>query len=194
MKREFFKFLKDAYTGGLCSEYRDEIRSCREDKLQLVRLAMRQQSIPYMATMMRNGSLTKKFALSEFGNYLNGFILRDCDGVPDYTYSWYMDYSYDNDIEVDVDVCHISHTEGATVIIPKTKCPRLYISNGSSVNLVCDGFNSIKIYLFDDSSVTVEDTDVDSEVVVYKYSDECEVTEGGFSFGKVKSFKKELRL
>lgn len=194
MDREFFKFLKDAYTSGLCSEYRDEIRSCHEDRLQLVRLAMRQQSIPYVATMMRSGSLTRNFVEKEFHEYLNGHILKDCDCVEGYTYAWYLGYSYDNAIELETDVCHISHTKNATVVVRETKCPVIYVSNGSSVSLVCDGYNHVKVYLFDDSRLTVEDTDNDSTVTVYMYSDECECKDGKYSFGKVKTFKKQLRL
>lgn len=194
MEKEFFNFLKNAYTSGLCSEYRDEIRSCHGDKLQLVRLAMRQQSIPYVATKMADGVITKEYAINNFGEYMNGVVLKDCDDVPDYTYSWYMDYPYDNAIVVETDVCHVSHTKDKDIVIQETKCPILYISNHSKVSLVCEGYNSVKVYLFDDSELNVEDTDIDSTITVFKYSDKCSVEEGRFCFAKVKSFNKQLKL
>ena len=195
MDREYLEFLKDAYSNGLCSEYRDEIRKCHDDKLELMRLAMRQQSIPYMATKLASGVASKDYLLKTFGEYLNGYLLKDCDGVPNYTYSWFVDYDYDNDLVVDVDVAHISFTIGATVVVPQTKCPIIYISNRSNVHLVCEGYNAVKIYLFDKAKVTLEDVDEESSVTVYKYSDMCEVERGKYCLSdKIKTFNKELRL
>lgn len=195
MEKELFNFIKDAYTNGLCDEYRDEIRNCHEDKSELVRLAMRQQSIPYIATKMREGIITKEYLQKSYGGFLNGFILNDCDGVGGYTYSWYVDYDFDNDLVVDVDVAHISYTVGATVVVPTTKCPTIYVSNRSDVHLVCDGFNTLKIYLFDKSRITFEDVDKDSQIIVYKYSDKCKVEFGKFCLcDDIKCFNKELKI
>lgn len=194
MDKEYLNFLKDAYNGGLCNEYRDEIRRCHEDKLNLVRLAMRQQSIPYIATKMNEGVITKEYLLNAFGDYLNGVVLLDCDNVEGYAYSWFVDWDYNNDISINVDVAHIAWTVGANVVIPQAKCPTIYISNKSDVHLVCDGYNSLHVYLFDDSRVTIDDSDEHSEVVVYKYSDSARIEKGKFCFGKVKIFDKELRL
>ena len=194
MKDEYIEFLKHAYENNLCEEYKNEIRKCHDDELELVRLAMRQQSIPYVATKMHEGLLSKKYVAKRFGRFLNGFILHDCDDVKGYTYTWYMDYRYDNDIETGVDVMHVSHTDDADVVIAETKCPSIYVSNGSTVHLICEGYNSVKVYLFDESSVVIEDTDETSTVTIYKYSDECSTEMGKYCLGKVNEFRKELRL
>ena len=194
MDKEYLNFLKDAYNGGLCNEYRDEIRRCHEDKLQLVRLAMRQQSCPWMATKMYEGVITTDYILNTFGEYLNGYVLKDCDNVAGYNYMWFVDWDYADDIVASADVLHISHTVGANIIVPQTKAPTIYISNRSNVHLVCEGFNSVNIKLFDKSIVTIEDLDEDSEVFVYKYSKNAKVELGKYCLGKVKVFDKELRL
>ena len=194
MDKEFLNFLKDAYSSGLCNEYRDEIRRCHEDKLQLVRLAMRQQSCPWVATKMYEGVITTDYILNTFGEYLNGYVLKDCDNVAGYNYMWFVDWDYADDIVASADVLHISHTVGANIIVPQTKAPTIYISNHSNVHLVGDGYNSINIKLFDKSKVTIEDLDENSEVFVYKYSKDAKVELGKYCFADVKVFDKELRL
>ena len=194
MDKEFIEFLKDAYSGGLCNEYRDEIRKCHEDKLSLVRLAMRQQSIPYIATKMHDGVITKAYLQKVFGDFLNGFVLEDCDGVDGYKYSWYVDYDCNKDLVVESDVVHISWTVGASVVVPQTKAPTIYISNRSKVHLVGEGFNTINVKLFDKSELIVEDIDENSEIVVYRYSDMANVVKGKYCLGKVKVFDKELKI
>ena len=194
MSRDYLNFLKDAYSNGLCNEYKDELRRCHEDKLELMRLAMRQQSIPFVATKMFEGVVKKDYLLNTFGDYLNGYVLKDCDNVKDYTYTWYVGYDYANDIEVKTDVVHISCTDSAQVVVEQTKCPTLYISNNSKVNLVCEGYNSVRVYLLDNSKLVIDDIDEESTVTIYKYSDKCEVEQGKFCFGKVKIFNKTLRL
>jgi hypothetical protein len=68
------------------------------------------------------------------------------------------------------------------------------MSNCSNVHLIGDGYNNVNIKLFDKSKVTIEDLDENSEVVVYKYSDEAKVELGKYCLGKVKVFEKDLRL
>lgn len=194
MDKEFLNFLKDAYSSGLCNEYRDEIRRCHDDKLQLVRLAMRQQSCPWMATKMYEGVITTDYILNTFGEYINGYVLKDCDNVAGYNYMWFVDWDCANDIVASADVLHISHTVGANVVVPKVLCPTIYISNNSNVNLVCEGFNTVNIKLFDDSKVTIDDCDENSEIIVYKYGNRAEVEQGKFCLGRVKIFIKTLRL
>ena len=194
MDKEFLNFLKDAYSNGLCKEYRDEIRNCHDDKLQLVRLAMRQQSCPWMATKMYEGVITTDYLLNTFGEYLNGYVLKDCDNVAGYNYMWFVDWDYTNDIVASADVFHISHTVGANIVVPQTKAPTLYISNRSNVHLICDGYNTVNVKLFDNSVLTIEDLDENSDVVVYKYSDKARVELGKFCLKEPKIFNKELIL
>ena len=195
MDKEFLNFLKDAYNNGLCKEYRDEIRNCHEDKLQLVRLAMRQQSCPWVATKMYEGVITTDYILNTFGEYLNGYVLKDCDNVAGYNYMWFVDWDYTNDIVASADVLHISHTVGASVVVPETKATAIYVSNRSKVHLVCDGYNSVSIYLFDKSEVTIEDVDVESTITIYKYSKDAKVYIGKYCLSeKVRTFDKQLKL
>lgn len=194
MDKEFLNILKDAYSNGLCKEYRDEIRGCHEDKLQLIRLAMRQQSCPWVATKMYEGVITTDYLLNTYGEFLNGYVLKDCDNVAGFTYSWFVDWDYQNDIIVGVDVAHVSHTVGANVVVPKVLCPTIYVSNKSKVHLVCEGYNSINVKVFDESEVIIEDCDDTCEVLVYKYSDKAKVVEGKYCLGHVNQFDKELRL
>ena len=194
------KFKKNALLGNisaepLCQAYKQAWRLCGDDKEMLVRLALKQQSIPYLSNACyKELGLTKEYIKENFRDYVNGYILEDCDGVKGYTYSLYVDWDYENDLEVKTDVCSIMWTVGANIIIPQTACPTIYLSNRSNVHLVGDGYNTVNIKLFDESKIVVEDIDSNSEVVVYKYSDKASVEEGKYCFGKVKVFNKELRL
>ena len=195
MDKELFDFIKNAYTSGLCNEYRDEIRNCHDDKLQLIRLALRQQSIPWVATKIHEGVVSKEYLQTAFSKYLNGFILNDCDGVSNYTYSWFVDWDCNKQLILSVDVAHISHTKGTTIIFPQTKCPIVYISNESNVNFVCEGFNGVRIYLLDSSTITIEDADETCSATIYKYSDKCKVNYGKYCLSKrIHEHQKELRL
>ena len=73
-------------------------------------------------------------------------------------------------------------------------CPFFYISNDSDVNISLDGFNYVSIYLFDNSKVTIDDSDEDSKVVIYKYSDNAQVELGKYCLADVKVFNKKLKL
>ena len=190
----YLDFMKHVYTGDMCEEYKNEITKCHEDRLLLAKLAMRQQSIPYMATTMSSKIVSVGAMRRFFKDYINGCVLENCDGVDGYKYAWYIDYNYDNDIIANEDVIHITHTIGSTIIIPQHKCPTLYISNGSKVHISCDGFNSVRLYLFDKAQATIDDVDEESDITVYKYSDKCKVTKGKYALGKVNEFEKELKL
>ena len=102
--------------------------------------------------------------------------------------------NYDKDFEITADVTSLMWCNGSQIVIKPTKCPTVYISNKSKVRLVCDGYNTVNVKLFDESKLIVEDIDENSEIIVYKYSDKATVEEGKYCFGKVKVFNKELRL
>jgi len=197
---ELLEFKKNAILGKvsgqpLCEEYKAAIRKCGNDKEMLVRLALKQQCIPYLSCACYNHlGLTKEYIKKEFKDYINGYVFNDCDEVDGYTYALYVDWDYENDLDVKTDVASIMWTVGANIVVPSTKCPTIYLSNRSNVHLVCEGFNSVNIKLFDKSKVTIEDLDENSEVVVYKYSDDAQVELGKYCLGKVKVFDKELRL
>lgn len=197
MDRDLFTFYKAAlegkFTTPLCSEYKSAWRKCGDDKEMLVKLALKQQSLPYFSTACyKNLGLTKEYILEEFGDYINGKkVFNDVEGVSGYTYELYV--GYDEPITVRTDVLSLMWHNG-DVSIPNTKCPVVYISNHSDVHLTLDGFNSPRIYVFDDSKVTIDECDENSSVLIYRYSDKSVVTEGRYCFGKIKTFQKELRL
>ena len=199
MDRDLFMFYKSAlegkFTTPLCSEYKSAWRKCGDNKEMLVKLALKQQSIPYLShACYKELGLTKEYIKEHFKEYINGYTIHDADGVSGYTYGLYVDWDYENDLVVDKDVVGVMWTVGANIVIPTSKCPTIYLSNKSNVHLVGDGYNTINIKLFDESKVTIDDIDKDSEVIVYKYSDKATVEEGKYCFGKVKVFNKELRL
>ena len=197
---EMLEFRKNALQGvvtkqPLCKEYRMEWMKSLNDKEKLVTLVMRQQSCPYFAHhCYTGGGLSRDYILRNFGEYINGYTIKDADCVEGYTYGLYVGYDYNNEIVMNKDVAHIMWTVGVDVVVPKTKCPTIYVSNKSDITLIGDGYNNARVYLFDESTVTINDIDEESEITVYKYSDKCCVKKGKFCLGKVKEFNKELRL
>ena len=192
---DLFKYYKSALSDNLCSEYKGMWQSAHDNKEKLMRLAMSQQAIPHVATYAYQGrGLSKEYLLREFAHYINGYTISDADEVDGYTYGMYVDWNYDNELVIDKDVIHIMFTSDANVVIPKTKCPVIYVSNKSNVHIVCEGFNMPRIYLFDESCVTIEEMDEESQLIVYKYSDKCSVRLGKYCIGNVKEFRKQLKL
>jgi hypothetical protein len=196
---ELLEFKKNAILGKisgqpLCEEYKAALRKCGNDKEMLVRLALQQQSTPYVShACYESMGLTKEYILSNFGELINGKrIFENVEGVDGYTYQLYV--GYDKDFEITADVTSLMWCDGSQIVIPQTKCPTLYISNSSDVHISCEGYNSPKIYLFDDSVVTIEDCDDTCGVIIYKYSDNATVNTGKFCLKEPKVFNKELRL
>lgn len=196
---ELDTFYKNALIGSLCEplcdEYKSKWRAVGADKIKQLTLAMNQQAIPYVVTYCNKGKgVSKDYILREYGQYINGFTLRDADGVEGYTYGLYVDYDYYEDLVIDKNVSSIMWTVGATIVVPTALCPIIYISNHSKVHLVCEGYNTVRVYLFDDSELTIESTDETCDVVVLKYSGMCKVVEGKECLNGVKQFTKQLRL
>ena len=197
---ELFEFQKSALQGvltdPLCAEYKQEWRKCGDDKLKLITLSLRQQSIPFVVTHCYKGKgLTRDYIKEQFGEYINGYTVHDADGCTGYTYGLYVDYDYDNELVVDKDVASLMWCEDVQAVVPLTKAPTVYVSNNSHINLVCDGYNSVRVYLFDESTVTLEDVDEDSNVIIYRYSDDAKVNIGQFCLStKVREFRKQLKL
>lgn len=168
--------------------------NCHGDKEKLMRLALMSQSSPYLATFCYNGAgLSKEYCLREFGDYINGRVFNDCDAVEGFTYAMYINPS--ESVEMHVDVAQILWSPDMNVVIPQTKCNRLYISNKSSVHLTLEGYNTVQVYLFDESELIIDDADDTCEVIVYRYSDNSKVERGMFCISpKVKIFNKILKL
>lgn len=189
-------YYKSSLLAGLCGEYKNMWQGARHDKGKLISLAMSQQSIPHLATFAYEGKgMTKECFKEEFADYINGTVIKNSDGVEGYTYALYVDYDYDNEILVDKDVIHVMWTNDAILSVPTSKCPIIYISNKSKVSLSCEGFNTVKVYLFDESEIELYDVDETCTVTVLKYSDNTKVTRGKYCFSDdIHCFAKELKL
>lgn len=191
---ELFSFYRNALNDGLCEEYKDCWRGAASDKLKLATLCMRQQSIPYFATYCYQGKgLSKEYITDEFSDFLNKkSAIQDADEVKGYTYSLWI--GENGVLSASDDVLHLMWCNGTLLSVNASKCPNIYISNKSNVKLACDGFNSVRIYLFDESRLTLEDIDENSDIIVYRYSNMAVVEEGRYCFGRIKTFNKKLRL
>lgn len=199
MKDELLEFKKNSILGKvsgqpLCQDYISAWRKCGNDKEMLVRLALQQQSTPYVShACYKHLGLTKEYIIENFGEYINGKrTFSDVEGVNGYTYQLYV--GFERDFKAVADVTSMMWCNSPQVEIEATKCPVLYISNSSDVHISCDGFNSPRIYLFDDSCVTIDDSDENTDIIVYKYDSSAIVDVDKFCLGKVKVFNKELRL
>ena len=194
MAQDLFNYYKHALSNGLCSEYKGRWRACHDNKEQLVKLVMAQQSLPHFIHYCYNGmGLSKEYIQETFGDYINGnAVINDADGVDGYTYSLYVGFK--GDFKAAVDVLSIMWCKNTNVTVETSKCPVIYVGCGSHVHLSLDGYNCPHIYLFDDSKVTIDDTDEDSKVVIYKYSDKAQVELGKYCLADVKVFDKQLKL
>ena len=190
---EMMFFQKNALLNNLCGEWKNMWKACKKNKEKLVRLSLMQQSIPFFASYCHNGKgLSKDYLLSEFKDYTDGTILQDCDDVKGYSYRLFVGYT--DDIREQADVTHLMWSDIPIYVVERYKCPIIYLSNKSKVSLIADGYNYIRVYLFDESELEIEDLDEESTVIVYKYSDKCKVTKGKYCLGKVNEFDKQLRL
>lgn len=194
-----FGFYKNALQGTitkpLCAEYKNEWRACGDEKERLVKLVMRQQSLPYFMTHCYQGKgLTKDYIVDAFSDYVNAKrTIHDADLVKGYTYSIYVDYN-DNCI-VSTDVTAFMWCNDTNVVINATRCPILYVGCVSEIHLVCEGCNSPSVYLLDDSRLVIDDADDTCSVLVYRYSDKAVVERGKYcTCDNIKVFDKELRL
>lgn len=186
-------FRKNAILADLCKEYNDKWAACRGDKERLMRLVLMRQSAPFFADYCYRGrGLTKGYCKREFGEYLNGRTFDGVDGVDGYTSAMYIDPP--TGLQIASDTAQLLWCDNVDVKIPKTKCPTLYVSNRSTVNITIDGYSSISVYLFDESTVNIVDADDTCDVLVYKYSNVANVETGKYCLCNIKIFNKTLRL
>lgn len=190
---DLFNYYKNALADGLCTEYRDYWRSASGDKERLVKLAMSQQSLPHVITYCNEGrGMSKDYILENFAEYVNGRTIHDADGVSGYTYSLYV--AFNGVLSASDDVSALLWCNSTSVEIKRSKCPVLYVGCGSRVRIITEGYSSLRIYLFDESEVILDDIDYESNVIIYKYSPRCKVVKTKFCMGQVKQFDKELKL
>lgn len=186
-------FRKNAILADLCKEYNNRWAACHGDKEKLMRLVLMRQSAPFFADYCYNGrGLTKDYCKREFGDYVNGRVFDNVDGVDGFTSAMYVDPP--TGLEIAVDTAQLLWCDNVDVMIPQTKCPTLYVSNHSSVNITLEGFSSISVYLFDESVVNIEDADDTCDILVYKYNSRAQVETGKYFLGRIKIFNKTLRL
>jgi hypothetical protein len=199
MDKEIINFTRNALLGNisgqpLCASYKAALRQCGDDKEMLVRLALQQQSMPYVSTACyKKLGITKEYITKNYAEYINGNkTFDDVEGVSGYTYQMYVDY--DKDFFITSDVTTLMWCNNPCVTILETKCPTIYISNNSSVRLNGEGFNTINIKLFDDSKLMIDNLFSNSDVIVYKYSNSASVSTSSNCLGSVKIFNKQLKL
>ena len=86
--------LQGEITAPLCAEYKNEWRKCGDDKEKLVKLVMRQQSLPYFITHCYQGKgLSKEYIIKNFSDFINGKRpILDADLVKGYSYALYVDF------------------------------------------------------------------------------------------------------
>ena len=185
-------YYKNALLADLCTEYKGRWRAAHNDKERLLCLSLCQQSIPHVATFAYAGKgVTKEYVMVNFKDYINGYTVWDADGVKGYSYGLFVGKT---DAMADKDVCSLMWFDG-DVNVPQTRCTTLYVSNKSHVRLVCDGFSSVRVYLFDESTVTLDDVDDETSVIIYRYGRRANVEIGKYCLSdKVRIFDKELRL
>ena len=198
MDNEILKFyenaLKGVLTHPLCGEYKTEWQDCGDDKEKLVKLAVRQQSLPYVIVHLNeHKGVSKEYITKEYADYINGAAtIMDADGIHGYTYALNVDSQ--RYMLVSTDVSAFLWCNDTNAMVMQTKCPIIYIGCGSSINLGLGGYNSVRVYLFDSSKVVIESADESCEVTVCKYSPNAIVEKGEKCNAKVNVFDKELRL
>lgn len=194
-----FRFYKAALSGDLttplCASYKAAWRACGDDKEMLVRLVMKEQSLPFFFThCYQDKGLSKNFILDEFGDFVNGkYTGIDVDGVID-GYKTELYVGYNDVLSVSDDVLAVMWSAIPSLEIPTCKATKIYCACGSEVHLVCGGYNSIVVMLFDNSKIMLDDVDNESNITIYKYSDDAIVETGKFCLKEPKVFLKTLRL
>ena len=191
---EMTYFRKNALLANLCQEWNGKWAACHDDKEKLMRLVLSQQAAPYFATFCYEGKgLTKEYCLREFGDLINERMFSDCDEVEGgFQYRMYIEG--EKNVFIAEDVIQALWCEGTNFIVPSTKATTMYVSNRSKVSVSCDGYNSIRLYLFDESEVTFDNVDEDSNIIVYLFSDNAKVIRGKYCMKEIKCFRKTLRL
>lgn len=195
MEKELFNYYKNALVDNLCSKYRGYWQAASHDKLKLLHLALSQQAIPHWLTYAYEGrGITKDYVLENFGDYINGnYIIEDADDVKGYTYQLYTDFKGIS--TPSGDVCVFAWCNSTYVDVKATKCPIFYVGCNSDLHISLYGYNSLVIYLFDESVVTIEDADETSSVYIYRYSQKADVIQGKYCIcNKFRIFDKTLRL
>lgn len=189
------EYYKNALLANLCTEYKAEWRNAMSDKKALFDMAVIQQSIPHMLTFAYNGiGLTKEYLKEEFQDYINGkYTAIDVDGVKgNYKTTLYVGFKGILRLSDDVSVFMWSNI--SSLMLNTSKAAKFYIGCKSNVTLNLDGYNSIILMLFDESTVRIGECDTTCDVTIFKYSTDAHVELSKYCLANVKTYEKELRL
>ena len=191
MDAELFMFYKNSLSRDLCKEYSNLFKKRGDDKDELFKLCMERQSIPYLATSIYEGwGVSIDYLKEAYKRYLNGrYTLNALSGGQSYSYQLWCDYR--GSMKVKSATTHLLRCTGDAEI-QKNTCPYIYISNKSNINIKPQGYNTVFIYLFDESIVNIDNTNEFSNIIIYRYSDNTKVIAGDTM--NVKQFDKTLRL
>lgn len=188
-----FTFRRNALLANLCREWDTKWSACKDDKEKLMKLALMQQSAPYIADFFYRGvGLSKEYVKRQFSDYIDGKTFYDCDEVCGYTYGMYVDAKHP--IEIEHDIIQFLWCDDAHVTLPELRSTKMYISNKSTIHVHCNGYNNVIVMLFDKSKVIFDKLSSTCRVNVYRYNDNADVVYDESSCENVNIFEKELRL
>lgn len=192
MEHDLFYFYKNAIASGLCEEYKLKWKQCKGNKRELMDLALAQQAIPYVVTAIYEGyGLSIGYLKQDFADYINGnYVAIGADGVEGYTSSMWVEYHGDKIASEDVNA-YIG-CDGY-LSIEECKCPTIYVSNLSDIDVMLEGYNTVRFYVFDKSRIEFRFIPETSSVTVFCYDPRAKV-EVGENLGEIKIFQKDLRL
>lgn len=189
------EYYKNAILANLCTEYKEEWRAAGTDKEQLFRLALVQQSIPHWLTFAYNKQgITKEYVETEFSEYINGkYTAIDVDGVEG-NYKTCLYVGFKAILKPENDVSVFAWANVPLVEIKACHAPKLYVGCNSNINITPQGFTSIIIMLFDESTISIDECDNTNEISIYKYSKKAKVNTDKFCLANIKTFNKTLKL
>lgn len=193
---ELLSYRKNALLDNLCKEWNDMWMACKDDKEKLVRLVLIQQSLAHFITYCYNKKgLSRDYILKNFGDFINGrYTAIDVDGVKG-GYKSELYVGFDGILSLSNDTTCFMWSTIPSLAIERCKAAKLYVGCSSEVHLVCEGYNSLVVMLFDDSTLWLDDIDEESSVIVYRYCKDAKVEIGKYCLSEeVKMFDKELRL
>lgn len=190
---EMFTFKRNALLANLCKEWDTKWSACRDDKEKLMKLALMQQSAPYIADFFYRGvGLSKEYVKRQFSEYIDGHTFFDCDDVAGYTYGMYVDAQHP--IEIKHDIVQFIWCNGTRVSLPQLRSTKMYVSNKSDLHIECEGYNNLIVMLFDESRIVFDKLATTCRVNVYRYDKRAIVDADASIMDMINIMDKELRL
>lgn len=146
MNETLENFKSESINRGLCKSFTDRWQKMQTQD-DFITFSLDPKSISYIALSTYEGwGLTTSYILEHFSNYINGREVPNSDSsLFCMATGGYPILKLENNIM----------QSNISLDIPKTKCPILHINNGSDVTVNAQGFNTIKIYMYDTSKVKI---------------------------------------